>query len=297
MVTAYIHWNVDPEIINIFGLSLRYYGLLFVGGLMVCIYVLSRIFKQQGIPLEHLEKLSMYGVIGVFVGARLGHCLFYDPVYYLTHIAEMLLPIAPAQGGGYEFVGYQGLASHGGAIGLIIAIIVYSRKTKEPALKTIDMMGIVAPLAGFFIRMANLMNSEIIGRPADVPWAFVFHRIDEIPRHPGQLYEALCYITFFGVMMLIYKKRWAKFQTGIFFGTSITLIFTARFFIEFLKERQESWEESMRFDMGQWLSVPFILVGIGFIVWGIYRTKKGFIPHKTVAQPTPSRQSRRKAKR
>lgn len=292
MVLSYITWKVDPEIVNIFGISLRYYGLLFVGGLLTCIYVLSKVYKREGIPPEYLEKLSVYGAIGVFVGARLGHCLFYEPLYYLTHIAEMLLPITQLSDGSYKFIGYQGLASHGGAIGLIIAIIIYSRKTKESALKTIDMMGIVAPLAGFFIRMANLMNSEIIGIETDVPWAFIFTEVDNIPRHPTQLYEGLCYLSFFGILLTLYWKKWAKLQTGLFFGASLSLIFSARFFIEFIKEVQVGFERNMTIDMGQILSIPFILTGIGFIIFGIYRTKKGVIP-----SPTPISSSRREKRR
>jgi len=291
MVLSYITWDIDPEIVNILGISLRYYGILFVGGLVTCVYVLSKIYKREGIPQEHLEKLTIYGAIGVFVGARLGHCLFYDPTYYLTHIEEMLLPIAKSYDGSYKFIGYQGLASHGGAIGLIIAIILYARKTKESALKTVDMMGIVAPLQGFFIRTANLLNSEIVGQPTDAAWGFIFVRATylsphDVPRHPTQLYEALCYLLFFVILMFACRKKWLKFQSGIVFGASITLIFIARFFIEFIKEPQEEFERYMALDMGQILSIPFILIGIGFIIYGIYRTKKGIIP---VSAPPKSR--------
>jgi prolipoprotein diacylglyceryl transferase len=299
MLSLYINWNVDPEIFNVLGISLRYYGLLFVGGLIVCAYVLGKVFKEEGIPQEHLEKLCIYGAIGVFVGARLGHCLFYDPVYYLTHIIEMLLPIELVNGS-YKFVGYQGLASHGGAIGLIIAIIIYSRKTKESALKTIDIMGIVAPLQGFFIRTANLMNSEIYGVETDVPWAFIFMQKKEIlPKHPTQIYEALCYISIFVLLIILYRKKIIKLQSGAMFGLSITLIFIARFFIEFVKELQEPWEIAMKLkiglNMGQLLSIPFILIGTGFIIYGINRTKKGLIPAKsaTVSQRREKRNKKR----
>ena len=295
MITAYINWNVDPEIFNIFGISLRYYGCLFVGGLVLCGYILSIVFKKEEISQEKLEKLCIYGVLGVFIGARLGHCLFYDPIYYFNNIAEMLLPIAKMSDGSYKMVGYQGLASHGGAIGLIIAIAIYSRKTNESVIKTIDMMGLVAPLAGVCIRLANLMNSEIIGLPTTVPWAFVFERVDNIPRHPAQLYEALSYLAIFGFMMLIYKNKWLKLQSGAYFGTALTLIFSARFFIEFLKEIQEDFEESLSLDMGQILSIPFILAGIFFIVYGIYRDKKGLIIVQT--ENKQSRQLRRKNER
>ena len=185
----------------------------------------------------------------------------------------MILPIQPNEEGGYKFTGYLGLASHGGAIGLIIALILYSKRTKEPILNTLDLIGVVAPLGGCFIRLANLMNSEMIGIPSNVPWAFVFELEDNLPRHPAQLYEAISYLTIFGVILYLYRTSRHKLQNGFFFGFSISLIFIARFFIEFIKKRQVPFEEQMQFDMGQLLSIPFILVGLGFVVYGLIKTK------------------------
>ena len=274
MTIDYINWNIDPEIVHLFGVSLRYYGVLFVGGLVLCIYILKWIFKNEDIPLTNLDKLSIYGMIGIFAGARLGHCLFYDPSYYFSHPLEMLLPIQRSAEGGYTFTGYSGLASHGGAIGLLIALIVYAKKTNESIIKTIDLIAVVAPLGGCFIRLANLMNSEIVGIPTNVPWAFIFVREDNLPRHPAQLYEAISYLLIFGLLFYIYKTKREKLQNGFFFGLSIALIFVARFFIEFIKEKQVPFEEQMKLDMGQLLSIPFILVGIGFIIYGLKKTKK-----------------------
>jgi len=274
MTSNYIYWNVDPEIINVFGISIRYYGLLFVGGLILCIYILGWIFGRENIPQELLEKLSIYGVIGIFVGARLGHCLFYEPSYYFAHPLEMILPIQPLPGGGYKFSGYQGLASHGGALGLIIALIIYSRKTKQPFMKTIDLISIVAPLGGCFIRLGNLMNSEIIGVPTTKPWAFVFAQVDNIPRHPAQLYEALSYLLIFVILIMLYKYMHIKLQNGFFFGLSLTMIFVARFLIEFIKEKQVDFEENLTIDMGQILSIPYIIIGIGFITYGLLKTRR-----------------------
>jgi len=274
MTSNYIYWNVDPEIINVFGISIRYYGLLFVGGLILCIYILGWIFGRENIPQELLEKLSIYGVIGIFVGARLGHCLFYEPSYYFAHPLEMILPIQPLPGGGYKFSGYQGLASHGGALGLIIALIIYSRKTKQPFIKTIDLISIVAPLGGCFIRLGNLMNSEIIGVPTTKPWAFVFAQVDNIPRHPAQLYEALSYLLIFVILIMLYKYMHIKLQNGFFFGLSLTMIFVARFLIEFIKEKQVDFEENLTIDMGQILSIPYIIIGIGFITYGLLKTRR-----------------------
>ena len=273
MIINYIHWNVDPEIFKILGISLRYYGVLFVGGLILCIYILNWIFKNENIPLVNLEKLSVYGMIGIFAGARLVHCLFYEPSYYFGHPLEIILPIQPTADGGYKFSGFQGLASHGGTLGLIIALIIYAKKTKESIIKTIDLIAIVAPLGACFIRLANLMNSEIIGIPTKVPWAFIFVREDNLPRHPAQLYEAISYLLIFGLMFYLYKTRRENLKNGFFFGLVITLIFVARFFIEFIKKNQVPFEEQMRFDMGQLLSIPFIVLGIGFIIYGLVKTK------------------------
>lgn len=283
MVTNYINWNPDPEIINVFGFSIRYYGLLFACGLLLCIWILSWIYKRENIPTEHLDKLSIYGMIGILVGARLGHCLFYDPSYYLSNPLEMILPITFLPDGGIKITGYLGLASHGGALGLIIALFFYSRKTKHSMIDTIDLIAVVAALGGGFIRIANLMNSEIIGIPTTMPWGFIFERVDNIPRHPAQLYEAISYFLIFALMILLYKTKRAKLKNGFFFGLSLVLIFTARFIIEFFKENQAGFEDGMILNMGQILSLPYIFVGIGFIVFGLWKTKKLSAQHANIA--------------
>jgi phosphatidylglycerol---prolipoprotein diacylglyceryl transferase len=274
MSFSYVHWDIDPEISNVFGYSLRYYGVLFAGGILLSLSILKWIFKREQIELRKLDRLTLYGVIGILVGARLGHCLLYDPVFYLAHPLEMLLPIHVTRDGHYEFTGYQGLASHGGAFGLIVALIFYTKTTGESMIKTVDMIAIVAPLAGCFIRLGNLMNSEIIGYPTQVPWAFVFTRIDNLPRHAAQLYEALFYLATFVLLLCLYKFSRARTQPGVLFGLSITMIFIARFLIEFLKEPQVEFEESMILDMGQLLSLPFILVGVVFLIRGLWRKNK-----------------------
>jgi phosphatidylglycerol:prolipoprotein diacylglycerol transferase len=273
MILNYIHWNPDPEIVNIIGISIRYYGLLFVGGLILCIYILGWIYKRENIPSEHLEKLSIFGMIGILVGARLGHCLFYEPSYYLSHPLEMILPITFPPGGGVKFIGYQGLASHGGALGLLIALYFYSRKTKHSMIDTIDLIAVVAALECGFIRLGNFMNSEIIGIPTTKPWSVIFERVDNVPRHPAQLYEAISYFIIFTIMMILYKKMRDRLKNGFFFGLVLVLCFTARFIIEFVKENQVGFEDGMTFNMGQLLSLPYIVVGIGFIIYGLRRTK------------------------
>ena len=274
MILNYIHWNPDPVIIKIFGISIRYYGLLFVSGLILCISILRWIFKRENIPSENLEKLSIYGTIGIMVGARLGHCLFYEPSYYLSHPLEMILPITFLHDGGVKFIGYQGLASHGGALGLLIALYFYSWKTKHSMIDTIDLIAVVAALGSGFIRLANFMNSEIIGMPTTKPWGIIFDRVDNIPRHPAQLYEAISYFLIFAIMIFLYKTQREKLKNGFFFGLVLVLIFTARFIIEFVKENQVGFEDGMTFNMGQLLSLPYIFVGLGFIIFGIRKTIK-----------------------
>ena len=285
MILNYIHWNPDPEIINIFGFSLRYYGIFFVGGLVLCIYILGWIFKRENIPSENLEKLSIYGMIGIMAGARLGHCLFYEPSYYLSHPLEMILPITFPPDGGMKFIGYQGLASHGGALGLLIALYFYSRKTKHSMIDTIDLIAVVTALGCVFIRLANFMNSEIIGMPTTKPWGVIFERVDNIPRHPAQLYEAISYLIIFAIMMILYKKMRDRLKNGFFFGLVLVLIFTTRFIIEFVKENQVGFEDGMTFNMGQLLSLPYIAVGIGFIIYGLRRTKSS--AHNNVSYEKP----------
>lgn len=274
MIINYIHWNIDPEIFNLFGISLRYYGILFVGGLILSIYIFKWIYRKEGIPLDRLEMLSIYGMIGIIAGARLGHCLFYEPSYYLSHPLEIVLPIQPIAGGGYKFSGFQGLASHGGALGFLIALYFYSRKTKHSMIDAIDLVAVVGAVVGIFIRLGNFMNSEIIGMPTTKPWGVVFERVDNVPRHPSQLYEAISYFVIFIIMMILYKKMRERLKNGFFFGLVLVLVFTSRFIIEFVKENQVGFEDKMAFNMGQLLSLPYILAGIGFIIYGLIKTKK-----------------------
>jgi prolipoprotein diacylglyceryl transferase len=265
MIGLYINWNFDSEIINFFGFPLKYYGLLFGGGLLLCTYILKGVFKTENLKDTAHEALFIYGIIGIFVGARLGHCLFYDFEYYSKNILEMFLPIKINQIGEIKFIGYSGLASHGGTIGLIISLYLYSKKYEIRYLKILDLIAIVAPLGATFIRLANLMNSEMIGNPTTMPWAFIFRKVDNIPRHPAQLYEAIAYLIIFIIVFTVYKTKNIKLGNGFLFGLVITLIFTMRILIEFVKINQVEFEEGMKLNMGQILSIPFILIGIYFM--------------------------------
>ena len=257
----YIVWNPD---LKAFGF-IRWYSLLWLIGLLAAYLIVRKLYRQQNIKEELFDPLFFYCFIGILVGARLGHCLFYEPGYFLssgTHVIEMFLPFRYGMDESWHFTGYEGLASHGGTLGLMIALWMYVRHTKLSIWRVLDNIAIATPITACFIRLGNLMNSEIIGKVTDVPWAFVFERIDMQPRHPGQLYEAIAYALFFVVGLWFYKRKPAMVGTGFFFGLCLTLIFTARFFIEYTKEVQESFEESMLFDMGQLLSLPFIILGI-----------------------------------
>ncbi|MDR3340786.1 MAG: prolipoprotein diacylglyceryl transferase [Candidatus Symbiothrix sp.] len=259
----FINWDVDPQIFE--GFSVTYYGLLFVSGLILCSLIIKSIFETEKIPETIYTKLFYYCVAGIFIGARLGHCLFYQPDYYFLHPLEMIFPFT-IDNGKFILTGYRGLASHGGVIGMLIAIFLFSKKTGMNFLKTLDYIAIVAPLGSTFIRLGNLINSEIIGKETDVPWAFIFHKIDAIPRHPAQLYEAIAYLIMFIVLWILYKKKGMTFKTGFYFGWVFVMIFTFRFLIEFIKERQVSFEYGMPLDMGQILSIPFILIGLFFLL-------------------------------
>jgi prolipoprotein diacylglyceryl transferase len=266
MVASYINWDLDSEIVNIFGFSLKYYGLLFGGGLLLSSYILRGIYSRESLKESAHEALFVYGIIGIFVGARLGHCLFYDFEYYSENILEIFLPVKIGESGAIKFTGYSGLASHGGTIGLIISLFLYSKKYEIKFLKILDLIAIVAPLGATFIRLANLTNSEMIGNPTTLPWAFIFKKIDNIPRHPAQLYEAISYFIIFIIMITIYKTKNIKLGNGFMFGVVITLIFTMRILIEFVKINQVEFEDGMKLNMGQILSIPFILLGIYFMV-------------------------------
>lgn len=266
MIALYINWDFDSEIINILGFPLKYYGLLFACGLLLSMYTLKIIFKRENLKDSAHEALFVYGIVGILVGARLGHCLFYDFDYYSKNLLEIILPIKKTLTGEYKFIGYAGLASHGGTIGLIISLYLYSKKYKIKYLKVLDLIAIVAPLGATFIRLANLMNSEMIGNPTTMPWAFIFRKVDTIPRHPAQLYEAISYLLIFILVFTIYKTKNIKLGNGFLFGLAITLIFTMRILIEFLKINQVEFENGMKLNMGQILSIPFVLIGLFFIM-------------------------------
>lgn len=266
MKDGIINWNVDPEIFSLLGFPIRYYGLSWALGIALAYLIIKRIYVKEKISLENLEQLSMYLIFGAFLGARLGHCFFYEPSYYFQNPLEIILPIKKV-GESFEFIGFQGLASHGGLIGIVIAIIIYGRKTRTNILWIMDRVAIGSTVTAALIRIGNLMNSEIYGKPTNGNWGFVFERDDLIPRHPTQLYEAFSYLLIFSLLMLIYKKRANENSNGLILGIFLVLFFLARFIIEFFKENQVGFEDSMTINMGQILSIPLIVIGLILILY------------------------------
>ncbi len=262
-----IHWNASPELFSLGPISVRWYGLMFALGFLFGFSILTRMFKYEGSDPVLVEKLFVYVIIATIVGARLGHVLFYGWDYYSRHLIEIFLPIAKGETG-YKFVGFQGLASHGGAFGIILAVWLFSiRVSKRPILWTLDRLVVPIALVGAMIRAGNLMNSEIYGVATNLPWGFIFDRNSEtVAKHPTMIYESLCYLISFGLLLYFYyKTKDLKDRTGFLTGVFFVGIFLARFLIEFIKENQETFESGMILNMGQILSIPFIVAGIWLI--------------------------------
>ncbi|MBO4739590.1 MAG: prolipoprotein diacylglyceryl transferase [Bacteroidales bacterium] len=266
-ILNYITWNADPIIFQVGSIRLGWYGLLLVTGFSLAYLTLQQIAKKEHLDTAIIDKFSLYTILWTIVGLRLGHCLFYDWAYFKNHILEIFIPFAETANG-WEFIGYQGLASHGGTIAIVLFVLYFSRKHKISLLWLLDRLAICIPIAAAFVRCGNLMNSEIIGTTTNVPWGFVFMRLEGTneccePRHPSQLYEAIVYLSLFAYQLWYYFKfSKGKIPAGRAVGTLLVVIFTARFFIEFIKADQVAFEANMTLNMGQWLSIPFILMGI-----------------------------------
>jgi len=261
----YIIWNPSIEAFSIGSYSFRWYSLCWLFGLVIAYFVVRKLYKEQKIKDELFDPLFFYCFFGILIGARLGHCIFYQPDYFLTSFkgfVELLLPIHFLPDGGWKMTGYAGLASHGGTAGLMLALWLYCKRTKLSLWTVLDNIAIATGTTACFIRLGNLMNSEIIGKASDVSWAFIFEKVDMLPRHPSQLYEAIAYALLFVIMWALHKKWPQKIGTGWYFGFCLTYIFTFRFLIEYTKELQEAFEASLPIDMGQILSIPFIIIGV-----------------------------------
>ncbi len=268
-IFAAITWDVSPEILDLGILKIRWYGLLFACAFVACYYVLYWVFRKENRTQKDLESLTIYLVLATVIGARLGHCLFYDPDYYLANPIEMLK------------VWEGGLASHGAGFGILFALWLYVRKHKDMGyLWLLDRVSVVVPLAAIFVRLGNFFNSEIVGMPSDLPWAVIFVRdtakehMPLVARHPSQMYEALAYLITFITCLFVYRKYKTATPGGRIMGLMLAMLFTARFFIEYLKENQSAFESGLYLDMGQYLSIPFILTGLFFFIRS-YRKPSG----------------------
>lgn len=266
MLLDFVSWNVDPVMFRIGGFSLRYYSLGFLFAFLFGYLILARMFKREQVKMDYLDTMVVWMFLAVLVGARLGHCLFYEPDYFCTseHWLEIFLPFNMKTG---QFTGYQGLASHGAAIAVILTIWLYCRKYRLNAWWLFDRLVIVIALGGAFIRLGNLFNSEIYGVETSLPWGFVFERNGEtVPKHPTQLYEALSYFLIFLTCLFVYGKKNGSLHNGRLFGFWLVALFGVRFLIEFIKEEQVDFERGMALDMGQWLSIPLVLMGVVLVI-------------------------------
>ncbi|SNR38895.1 prolipoprotein diacylglyceryl transferase [Lutibacter flavus] len=267
MILLQIDWNPAPEIFKIGSFALRYYSLMFVFAFMFGLYIMKKIFLNEKISIEKLDSLFIYAVVSILIGARLGHFLFYDPEFLIRKPLEVILPFKFSPK--FEFTGFMGLASHGAAIGIIIAMYLYSKKVlKKPVLFILDRLVVPSALGAAFVRFGNLMNSEIIGKPTNSDYGFIFRRLGEdFPRHPAQLYESISYLVIFGILMFVYWKTDKKQKSGYIFGLFFALLWTVRFFVEFFKEAQVEGREDwiLGLNTGQVLSIPLILVGLYFM--------------------------------
>ncbi len=249
---AFVSWDVSPEIINLGFWALRWYSLFFALGFILSHYVMLDIFKKDGHTAEELDKLTLYMISATILGARLGHCLFYEPAYYLAHPIEILK------------VWEGGLASHGATVGILVALYFFSKNTSGVTYMWIlDRIVIVVALCAVLIRLGNLMNSEIVGLQTSMPWGFIFLRNGEdFARHPAQLYESISSAILFFSLWGLYLKTNIKQKTGMLFGIFCTVLFSLRIVYEFLKENQVEFENGMPLNMGQILSIPMVLIGI-----------------------------------
>ena len=259
-----IQWN-PSEGIDLGFLTIHYYSLMFVIAFTLGWYLMKSIFKREGIPLEKLDSLFIYMVLATLIGARLGHVIFYDWAYYQNNLLEIFLPVQFEPE--FQFTGFRGLASHGAAIGIIIAMYLYHRNVlQKPVLWVLDRVAIPVAIGGMFVRIGNFMNSEIIGKPTNSDFGVIFTQLGEtFPRHPAQLYEAACYLLIFVILWFIYWKTNKREKIGYIFGLFLVLLWTVRFFIEYIKEAQVDQRAEWMLNTGQWLSIPFILAGLYFI--------------------------------
>ena len=287
-----IVWEFNPALITIGGFEIRWYSICWVIALLVGGWLFSYFCKREGKPESVSDRAFLYIVLGTIIGARVGHCLFYEPEVYLPEPWRIITDIRNG-----------GLASHGATIGILLGVWLSSRKSKVSVMWTADRLGIIAPISGAIIRLGNLCNSEIIGNETTVAWGFKFMRLykgyteDMVPmRHPTQLYEALCYFALFALLFALYRYTKLARKEGFIFGAALVGIFLPRFFIEFIKIDQVAFEQGMTLNMGQWLSLPFVLIGIAFMAWALWRGERQPAVEKISSTPASQTTSPKRRK-
>lgn len=249
------HWNMNPVFFEVGSLVVRWYGMFFAASFLVGYQLMRWVYRREGRSEIELESLLAYMFIGVLLGARLGHCLFYDPSFYLSHPIEILK------------IWEGGLASHGAALGILASLFIFTRHCDRPSyIWLLDRIVLPVALAGFFIRLGNFINSEIVGIPSNRSWAVIFESVDAIPRHAVQLYEALAYGIIFVMLIIVFRRRGNVSGQGILLGLFLVSVFSVRFILEFLKTRQAAYEASQVLSVGQWLSLPFAVLGLVLLV-------------------------------
>lgn len=247
-------WNVDPVLISLGPITIHWYGALFASAIFAGLYYMKWVFSLENRKAETLDNLLMYVVLGIIIGARLGHCFFYDPDFYFANPLKILA------------IWEGGLASHGGGLGAILATWLFCKRNNLNTLWLLDRLAIATAVFGIFVRSANFVNSEILGHPSDVPWAIVFERVDTLARHPAQLYEAMAYLLIAVVLTVLYRSTAIKERIGALLGLFLILTFSARFIIEFFKQQQASYTLESALNTGQMLSIPFFFIGIFLFV-------------------------------
>ncbi|GIT98612.1 prolipoprotein diacylglyceryl transferase [Sulfurovum sp. TSL1] len=255
-------WNVNPNILELGPLQLRWYGLLFVGSFFLGLMILTKIYKREGKDPAVLDAMLIYVMVGAVLGSRLVHCFFYEPEFYLSHPLEILK------------IWKGGLASHGGLAGVLIALYLFAKRYHTSYMWLLSRVSIPGALTAAFVRFGNLFNSEILGLPSDKPWAIIFARVDMVPRHPVQLYEAFSYLIILGLLVAIYRKVTPAFATKILPAVFLVTVFTARFFLEYTKTRQAAYTTELPLTTGQMLSIPYIILGILWMVWAFKSVSK-----------------------
>ncbi|UPT77291.1 prolipoprotein diacylglyceryl transferase [Sulfurovum sp. XGS-02] len=255
-------WNVNPNILELGPLQLRWYGLLFVGSFFLGLMILTKIYKREGKDPAVLDAMLIYIMVGAVLGSRLVHCFFYEPEFYLSRPLEILK------------VWKGGLASHGGLAGVLIALYLFAKRYHTPYMWLLSRVSIPGALTAAFVRFGNLFNSEILGLPSDKPWAIIFARVDMIPRHPVQLYEAFSYLIILLLLVTVYRKVTPSFATKILPSLFLVTVFTARFFLEYTKTRQAAYTTELPFTTGQMLSIPYIILGILWMIWAFKSVSK-----------------------